>query len=151
MSWCYKVRGRNYHWVIDLYEMLNLPLVPAVIEALQKAAVDRMKEIEKGKTDHRKKTRIQMKVDRAEDQEARKKWVKQHAVRHTYGNDQEDDDAEEDEVDPALIVAARAAMEETEEDDGAILVISGRTCRCGSKTHKRVSHSDCPLNPKNKN
>ena len=54
-------------------------------------------------------------------------------------------------MDPALIVAARAAMEETEEDDGAILVISGRTCRCGSKTHKRVSHSDCPLNPKNKN
>ena len=37
-----------------------------------------------------------MKVARAEDQEARKKWVKQQAVRHTYGNDQEDDDAEED-------------------------------------------------------
>ena len=137
--------------MIDLHEMLNLPLVPAVIEALQKAAVDRMKEIEKGKTDHRKKTRIQMKVDRAEDQEARKKWVKQQAVRHTYGNDQEDDDAEEDEVDPALIVASRAAMEETAEDDGAILVISGRTCRCGSKTHRRVCHSDCPLNPRNKN
>ena len=68
-----------------------------------------------------------------------------------YGNDQEDDDAEEDEVDPALFVAGRAAMEETEEDDGAILVISGRTCRCGSKTHRRVSHSDCPLNPQNKN
>ncbi|CAH3166950.1 unnamed protein product [Porites evermanni] len=62
MSWCYKVRGRNYHWVIDLYEMLNLLVIPAVIEALQKAAVDSMKEIEKGKTDHRKKTRIQMKV-----------------------------------------------------------------------------------------
>ena len=42
-------------------------------------------------------------------------------------------------------------MEETGEDDGAILVITGRTCRCDSKTHKRVSHSDCPLNPKNKN
>ena len=66
-------------------------------------------------------------------------------VRHTYGNDQED------EVDPAVIVAARAAMEEIAEDDGAILVTSGRTCRCDSKTHKRVSHSDCPLNPKNKN
>ena len=137
--------------MIDLYEMLNLPVIPAVIDALQKAAVDRMKEIEKGKTDHRKKTRIQMKVARAEDQEARKKWVKQQAVCHTYGNDQEDDNAEEDEVDPVLIVAARTAMEETEGDDEAILVISGRTCRCGSKTHKRVSHSGCTLNPKNKN
>ena len=114
--------------MIDLYEMLNLPVIPVLIEAVQKAAVDRMKEIEKGKTDHRKKTRIQLKVARAKDQEARKKWVKQQAVHHTYGNDQEDDDAEEDEVDPALIVAARVAMEETEEDDGAILVISGRTC-----------------------
>ena len=47
---------QNYHWVIDLYEMLNLPVILAVIEALQKAAVDHMKEIEKGKTDHRKKT-----------------------------------------------------------------------------------------------
>ena len=62
-----------------------------------------MKEIEKGKTDQRKKTRIQMKVARAEDQEARKKWVKQQAICHTQGNDQED------EVDPAVIVAARAA------------------------------------------
>ena len=61
--------------MIDLYEMLNLPVIPSVIEALQKAALDRMKEIEKGKTDHRKKTRIQMKVARAEDQEARKEWV----------------------------------------------------------------------------
>ena len=94
---------------------------------------------------------VGMKVAQAEDQEARKKWVKQQAVRHTYGNDKENDDAEEYEVDPALIVASRAAMKETEEDDGAILVISGRTCRCGSKTHRRVCHSDCPLNPRNKN
>ena len=80
MSWCYKVRGPNYHWVIDLYERLNLPVIPAVIEALQKEVVDRMKEIETGKTDHKKKIRIQMKVARAGDQEARKKWVKRQAV-----------------------------------------------------------------------
>ena len=89
-----------------------------------------------------------MKVAQAEDQEARKKWVKQQPVPHTYGNDQEDDDAEEDEVDPALIITAGATMEEIEEDDGALLVISGRICQCGSKTHKRVSQPDCPLKPK---
>ena len=148
MSWCYQVRGSSYHWVIDLYERLNLPVIPAVIDALQKAVVDRMKEIEKGKTDHKKKTRIRMKVARAEDQEARKKWVKRQAVEHTYGAEADDAHVDED-VDPDLIVAAREAIEAAESNDGATVIISGQTCRCGSKTHKRVSHSDCPLNPKN--
>jgi len=70
MSWCYKVRGSSYHWIIDLYERLNLPVIPAVIEALQKEVTDRMKEIERGQTDNKKKVRIQMKVARAEDQVA---------------------------------------------------------------------------------
>ena len=49
MSWCYKIRGSSYHWIIDLYERLNLPVIPAVIEALQKEVKDRMKEIESKK------------------------------------------------------------------------------------------------------
>ena len=61
-----------------------------------------MKEIERGQTDNKKKVRIQMKVARAEDQVARKKWVKQQAVQHTYGNDTEDGDDEK--VDAALTV-----------------------------------------------
>jgi hypothetical protein len=28
--------------------------------------------------------------------------------------------------------------------------VKGRKCRCGSKEHKRTSHSACPLNSKNK-
>ena len=71
-------------------------MIPAVIEALQKEVTDRMKEIERGQTDKKKKkkkkTRNQMKVARAEDQEARKKWVKRQTVQHTYGNDEEDGD-----------------------------------------------------------
>ena len=148
MSWCYKVRGPNYHWVIDLYERLNLPVIPAVIEALQKEVVDRMKAIETGKTDHKKKIRIQMKVARAEDQEARKRWVKRQAVQHTYGNDADDGNADEHDVDPSIIAAVRDAIGGAEETDGTLVVISGKSCRCGSKTHKRVTHSDCPLNPR---
>ena len=89
------MRGPNYHWVADLYERLNLPVVPAVVQALQKAIADRIANLEKQKTEKGKQQRVHMKVARAEDQEARKKWVKQQAVRHTYGEEDlgdEDDD-----------------------------------------------------------
>lgn len=72
MSWCYEVRGASYHWVIDLYDRLKLPVIPAVIKALQKEVEDCMKEIQRGKSDQKKTTRIRMKVARAEDQEVRK-------------------------------------------------------------------------------
>ena len=147
MSWCYKIRGSSYHWIIDLYERLNLPVISAVVDALQKEVKDRMKEIERGQTENKKKVRTQMKVARAEDQVARKKWVKQQAVQHTYGNDTEDGDDEE--VDEALTVDVQAAIAGAEESDGTMLVISGKSCRCGSKAHKRTSHSSCPLNPRN--
>lgn len=48
-------------------------------------------ELAKQQTEARKQQRIIMKVARTEDQEARKKWVKQQAVRQTCGGDSEDD------------------------------------------------------------
>ena len=147
MSWCYRVRGTAYHWISDLYERLQLPVVPAIIEALQKDIQDRMKTIESGKTDHKKKNRVQMKVARAEEQEARKKWVKRQAVQHTYGNAEEGGNEEED---LGLISAAREAIGAAEESNGAVTLISGRTCRCGSKQHQRTTHSSCPLNKRSK-
>ena len=91
MTWCLKVRGDKYHWVIDLYDRLNLPVIPAITEALIKCVRNRADELAKQQTEARKQQRIKMKVARSEDQEARKKWVKQQAVRHTYGGDSEDD------------------------------------------------------------
>ena len=81
-----------------------------------------------------------MKVARAEDQEAREKWVKQQAVRHSYG--QEDSGDEDD--DGNLV---RDVGEMIGNEDESTL-ISGRKCRCGSTTHSRTSHRSCPLNKK---
>ena len=58
MSWCFKVRGNSYHWIIDLYERLQLPVIPSIVQALQKEVEDRMKEIERGRTAQKKQTRI---------------------------------------------------------------------------------------------
>ena len=34
MTWCYEVRGPQYQWVTDLYERINLPILPAIVKAL---------------------------------------------------------------------------------------------------------------------
>lgn len=133
---------------MDLYERLNLPIISAVIEALQKEVVDRMKETETSRTDRKNKIRIQMKVAWVEDQEARKKWVKRQAVQDKYGNDADDGNAGEHDVDPKITAAVRDAIGGAEETDGTLVINSGKSCRCGSKPHKQVTHSDCPLNPR---
>ena len=145
MTWCFKVRGPDYHWVVDLYERLNLPVVPAVVEALHKATVDRAAELEKQKSEKRKQNRIRMKVARAEDQESQKKWVKQQAVRHSYGREDSGDE-DEGEVDAGL----EREVSQMVGSNKQITVISERKCRCGSTEHSRVTHRSCPLNNKEK-
>ncbi len=70
------MKGKSYHWITDLYDRLNLPVIPAIVEALENEVVKRMKDIEKTKADKTKKNRVQMKVARVEDQLERKRWVK---------------------------------------------------------------------------
>ena len=143
MTWCHAVRGPNYHWVIDSYERIKLPVVPAVVEALQKAVAERAAVLEKQKTEGGKRLRIQMKVARAEDQAERKKWVKQQVVRHTYGHDDSGDEGDDD---GNLVRDVAQLIGDADE----ITVVSGRRCRCGSTDHSRISHASCPLNKRNK-
>ena len=143
MSWCYQVRGKLYHWIKDLYDRLRLPVIPAIVESLQNEVVKRMKDLEKAKTDKVKKNRIQMKVARVEDQLERKKWVKKQALQHSYGNEDDDEDNSDDDNDDNA--NKRIAVEAAKQ----ITKVKERKCRCGSKEHKRTSHSACPLNSKN--
>ena len=136
MSWCYEVRGPRYHWVIDLYERLNLPVVPCVVEALQRAVKERRAALEKQKTEFSKKNRINMKVARVEDQAARRNWGKRQAVQHTYGGVDDEESGDD-----------RSTVE-VEVPNGGVTIVSGRKCKCGSTEHRRTSHSACPLNKK---
>lgn len=76
MTWCYTNRGKDYHWVVELYEALKLPVLPAVVRGLKKAADQRMKKLKNKKEEETKRKRISQKVPRAENQEERKKWGK---------------------------------------------------------------------------
>ena len=58
MSRCCKVCGKRYHWISDLYERLQLLVILSIVQRFKKKVEDRMKEIERGKTAHKKQTRI---------------------------------------------------------------------------------------------
>ena len=64
MTWCYEVRGLQYHWVTDLYERINLPILPAIMRALSEAVKLRAAELQKQKSNHSKVLRVQMKVQK---------------------------------------------------------------------------------------
>ena len=142
MTWCFENRGPDYHWVIDLYERLKLPILPEVVRAFQKATQERVKELEKKKTDEAKQKRISHKIARAEDQEERKKWVKRQAILHTYGADEAGDDGSE--VDRSLVTEAEGIVGEEE-----LTIVSGKKCKCGSTSHQRTSSTLCRLNKRN--
>jgi len=134
MTWCFKVKGTNYHWVIDLYQRLNLPVIPAEAEALFKCLQYRAAELNKRQTEAWKQQGVRMKVARTEDQEARKKGVKQQAVRHSYGGDSEDGGD-----DNGQLVSDVNEILGNKDDP---LVVSGRKCHCGSTKHQQTSQQE---------
>lgn len=84
----------------------------------------------------------------------RKKFLKTFQIRHSYGD--EEDLVNEEE---AILVAQTAIADgraqpapvlEVAAPEGAVVEVGGKSCKwCGSQTHLRRSHKDCPAN-KNK-
>ena len=72
MTWCFNHRGSDYQWIVELYKRMNLPVLPEVVRAFQKATKERMTELEKKKTDEAKQKRVSQKIARSEDQEEQK-------------------------------------------------------------------------------
>ena len=97
-----------------------------------------MQNLKRIKTDSAKHSRIAMKQARREEHEARKKWVKSQAIQHDYGSSDEECDSDQ-EADRLLSSADSVA-------DGVVVTSSVTKCKCGSVTHKRTNHRDCPLN-----
>lgn len=67
MTWCFENRGKDYHWIVDLYEHLHLPILPAVVNALKKAAEEWMDNLLKKKSDESKRKRISNETPRSQD------------------------------------------------------------------------------------
>ena len=130
----YDQQGAAYHWKMDLLQRLNLPVYDGVPEVLKKLNETRKKALDAMKSSKAKKRRVELKTLRTQEAQQRKVWSKKHG-HDTYGDDEED--VIEEEVKPSK----ERVKEKT--------AIKKPCNRCGSTTHSRSTHRDCPYNKKN--
>ena len=67
MTWLTKRRGLSYHWILDLFRRLKLPIFDGMAEALKKANEVREKNLTKKQTDSAKEKRTNWKKARAQE------------------------------------------------------------------------------------
>ena len=135
MTYMYSKRGPQYHWILDLYKRLGLPVFEHMQEYLQRENESRMQALLKQKTEEAKKKRIAYKAKRASDLDNRKRWVKQQTISHTYGSDDEEEDDK----------TSSKRVESSDFDQNVFTSTKAKACKCGSLTHFRITHSQCPL------
>ena len=96
-------------------------------EALEKYGVQRKKTLDSLKTERQKKRTVQRNVERTKEAQRRKLWSKKHG-HDTYGGV---DDMEHD-------IGV--------EKKGKKQAVEGKCKACGSNTHQRSNHKECPFN-----
>ena len=134
MTYMYRKRGPQYHWVVELFRRLKLPVYDGVHRALEDFNNLRMKKLECEKTE-KSKRRVMLKVERTKDAQRRKEWSRKHS-HDTYG----DEDSDTAELKPKEKRKGRKGQK----------IVEGQ-CKCGSKTHLRTSHNECPYNKRRVN
>ena len=72
MTYMYGKRGPQYHWVVELFRRLKLPVYDGVHRALEDFNTLRMEKLEPEKTE--KSKRIILKVERTKDAQRSKEW-----------------------------------------------------------------------------
>ena len=120
----YSKQGQGYHWIPELYRRMNLPVFDGVQQALVSYNQRRHK------SDKQKRRRLQLKIERTRDAQQRKNWSKKHGHDTYYDLD----DAEDE---PDLAPSTSRVRHQ----------VSNKQCKaCGSTTHQRSTHRDCPFN-----
>lgn len=135
MTYMYGKRGPQYHWVVELFRRLKLPVYDGVHRALEDFNKLRMGKLEHEKAEKSNKRRIMLKVERTKDAQRRKEWSRKHG-HDTYGDDEDSDTAE---LEPKEKKSRKGQKK-----------VEGQ-CKYGSKTHLRTSHNECPYNKRRVN
>ena len=127
------VRCRGVGYVIS--RRLKLPVFDGLHAELEAFSEQRMAELYHNKTEKYKHRQIELRAERALDAERRKEWTKKHG-HDTYGSD----DSEGDEGELKLKGRKKRKQEKVCTD--------GKCKACGSTSHQRSNHKDCPYNKK---
>ncbi len=104
MPYLVKKHGANYHWIKELFAIMELPLFDGMEGILLKQNEKRLKQMEYSASDECKAKKTLMKQARSLEQAERRKW--KQSRKHTYGN--EDD-----------IIAEDSASDSDEDEDNA--------------------------------
>ncbi|KAK3756021.1 hypothetical protein QZH41_010260, partial [Actinostola sp. cb2023] len=146
-------------WDLDLSRLPSAIIFVLWSKLCQYDNKQRMVKLENKKTLEGKRQRIQLKVNRVEEQKIRKRYTKSCQIRHTYGEDDDEQVLEEvllrlteraieDGTAPTLQLVDSAVLA----PEGATVSIGGKRCKSsGSTSHMRSSHKDCPNNKTKKN
>ena len=128
MTYMYEKYGPQYYWVVELFRLLRLPVFDGVHAALEAFNEQRKQELDRKKTERYKRRRVQLKEEKNVNAQRRKEWSKKHG-HDTYGDVNRDE-----EVKPTGPRAHKKNKVSTE----------GKCRACGSTTHRRSTHRDCP-------
>ena len=122
--------GTNYHWIPELYRRLKLPVFDGVQEALDKHSAQSARE---GQVYSRKEEEDSVESKENPCAKDRINWTKKHG-HDTYGCD----DGSDLEHDLDIVKEGRKGKNRGKgKTQGCVA--------CGSSTHQRSSHKDCPF------
>ena len=155
---------------VSLFQRMGLPILDGMEEIWEEDMEARSKTLGEKKTDKVKRYRNEMKSARVAEQQERKQWTKRQQIIHSYGNQEEDLSAEHEEIvdSDSTVYSHIGGVHSIQGDGEGILIVMGHTteeargqvstvqpsrkgkerkpCKCGSRTHSRVSFHGCPLN-----
>ena len=129
MTYLNEKRGPQYHWVIELFRLLKLPVFDGVHASLEAFNKQSKAELNRKKTDRCKRRWTELKAERTLDAQRCKKWSKKHG-HDTYGSG--DSDKEGVELKP-------------KDPKGSKHQVGGSVRRV-DPPHLQSNHRDCPFN-----
>ena len=135
--------GVSYHWIPELYRRMKLPVFDGVQEALERCNMQRKRKPEREKTTPVKKRKIELKKRRVVEGFQRSEWSKKHG-RDAYGGDVANDEDESHHGKVKKSKRGKAKLKKASVKPKS----EGLCSACGSSTHKRSTHRDCPYNTK---
>ena len=127
LTYMHAIYGTKYHWIPEVFRRMGLPIFEGAQEALETHSLGRKRYLKRAQTTPVKKRRIELKNIRTQDLGAQSGPKNTAVITHGHG-DKCVSDHEED----------KQSMAKTK----AKIMCSA----CGSSTHKRTTHRDCPFN-----
>lgn len=149
MAWKCERSGPEYHWVVDLFKRMGLPIFEGVLDIVEMHNERARKKREYGKRESTKrKVQKALARHRGPEQLARQKWAKEHG-KHDYVSVKKDPYEFESEssydTDSDLSTDTESGSDGSFDDEMVSMAIELSKCKCTGAPHAR----HCPCNPCN--